>query len=152
MRNLLILFLVVLVAFLLVAANPNVTLAAGPAYHIVQPGQNLSSIASWYGVSVWSLARANGIWNPDYIYVGQTLVIPGWNPNPCPGCGYPPPPPPNPWPGPIYRCAYRVQYGDSMMAIAWRYRVDAWALARANGIYNLNWIYAGQVLRIPGCY
>jgi len=38
-----------------------------------------------------------------------------------------------------------------MYGIAARYRGDAWSIARANGIYNLNWIYAGQRLLIPGC-
>lgn len=153
MRNLSILLLVILVAFLLVAASPNPASAASPTYHIVQPGQNLSWIASWYHVDMWTLARWNGIANPNYIYVGQVLTIPGGYPNPypCPGCWYPAPRP-NPYPGPIYRCAYRVQYGDTMTGIAWRLGMDPWTLARANGIYNLNWIYAGQVLRVPGCY
>ncbi len=47
---------------------------------------------------------------------------------------------------------YHVQYGDTMLAIARSFNVDVWNIARANGIFNLNRIYAGQLLRIPGHY
>ncbi|MEQ8672115.1 MAG: LysM peptidoglycan-binding domain-containing protein [Aggregatilineales bacterium] len=47
---------------------------------------------------------------------------------------------------------YHVQYGDTMLAIARSFNIDVWNLARANGIYNLNLIYAGQYLRVPGYY
>jgi LysM repeat protein len=46
------------------------------AYHTVRWGENLTWIANWYGVSPWSIGRANGIQNPDWIYAGQTLCIP----------------------------------------------------------------------------
>jgi putative chitinase len=42
----------------------------------VQPGDTLSSIAWRFGTTVWALAQLNGIWNPNLIYVGQTLMIP----------------------------------------------------------------------------
>lgn len=45
--------------------------------HVVQAGQSLSSIASRYGVSAASIAKANGISDPNRIRVGQTLTIPG---------------------------------------------------------------------------
>lgn len=45
--------------------------------HVVQSGQTLSSIASRYGVSSSSIAKANGISDPDRIRVGQTLTVPG---------------------------------------------------------------------------
>ncbi len=44
--------------------------------HIVQRGETLQSIALKYGVTVQELAAANGISNPNFIYVGQRLVIP----------------------------------------------------------------------------
>jgi len=44
--------------------------------HIVQRGETLQSIALKYGVTVRELAAANGIRNPNFIYVGQKLVIP----------------------------------------------------------------------------
>jgi LysM repeat protein len=46
--------------------------------HIVQSGETLYSIANRYGVSMWAIARANGVTNPNLIYVGQRLAIPAW--------------------------------------------------------------------------
>ncbi|MCI0476057.1 MAG: LysM peptidoglycan-binding domain-containing protein [Anaerolineales bacterium] len=160
MRKVIGLFFVALFAVLvLTAANPTPTSAAAPvSYYVVRYGDTLDGIGWHYGVSAWAIARANGIWNPNHIYAGQVLYIP------CHNCWYPPTPPcpwpglcpsprpgPQPWPGP-YRCMYQVRYGDTMSGIAWRLGTDAWTLARFNGIYNLNWIYAGQWLRIPRCY
>jgi LysM repeat protein len=171
MRKVIVLSVVALFAVLvLTAANPSPTSAAAPvSYYVVRYGDTMDLIAGRYGVSSWALARANGVWNPNYIYAGQVLYIPcagcWYPPNPCPGCYNPRPNPypnpnpyprpnpyPNPYPGPINHCSYVVRYGDTMSGIAWRLGVDAWTLARHNGIYNLNWIYAGQWLRVPGCY
>lgn len=44
--------------------------------YVVRPGDTLNSIARWYGVDMWNLARANGILNLNLIYVGQSLRIP----------------------------------------------------------------------------
>ncbi|WP_273843032.1 septal ring lytic transglycosylase RlpA family protein [Rubrobacter calidifluminis] len=46
--------------------------AAGRTY-TVRPGDTLTSIAAYLGVSVGYLARYNGLANPDYIRVGQVL-------------------------------------------------------------------------------
>jgi LysM repeat protein len=48
----------------------------GPSYYIVQPGDTLSAIAWRFGTTVWIIAQANGIWNPNLIYVGQRIYIP----------------------------------------------------------------------------
>jgi LysM repeat protein len=45
---------------------------------------------------------------------------------------------------------YVVKAGDTLNAIAARYGVSTSALARANGIRNINRIYIGQRLAIPG--
>lgn len=47
-----------------------------PRIYIVQPGDTLSAIAWRFGTTVWALAQANGIWNPNLIYIGQRLYIP----------------------------------------------------------------------------
>lgn len=44
---------------------------------------------------------------------------------------------------------YVVQRGDNLTAIAARYGLSVEALARANGIANVNNIYSGQSLKIP---
>jgi LysM repeat protein len=44
--------------------------------HTVVAGETLRSIASQYGVTVPALIAANSLTNPDYIRVGDKLVIP----------------------------------------------------------------------------
>ena len=43
----------------------------------VQAGDSLSLIALEYGVSTQSIMNANGISNPDLLFMGQELIIPG---------------------------------------------------------------------------
>src|SRR3954470_7678088 len=68
--------LALIIAVLLITGITSSAAAAGPVYHTVQPGQTLYSIASWYGTSVWAISCANGLYNPNYVYAGQVLVIP----------------------------------------------------------------------------
>jgi len=44
--------------------------------HTVAPGETLYSIALRYGTSADVLAAANGLFNPNQIYVGQVLYLP----------------------------------------------------------------------------
>jgi len=48
----------------------------GATVYIVRPGDTLYSIARRYGTTVAAIAWASGIANPQYIWAGQTLVIP----------------------------------------------------------------------------
>jgi putative chitinase len=65
-------------------------------------------------------------------------------PEPAPAA---PPAPPAPAPGyPVYHV---VQWGENLTRIALHYGTTVWAIAQANGIWNVNRIYAGQVLFIP---
>ena len=150
--------LALMVAVLLVTAFSGSAAAWGPVYHTVQPGQTLFWIAGHYGVSVWALACANGLWNPNYIWAGMVLTIPyGWY-GPCKPHydgydhkdgkhGYP-----HPMPPPKKKdCWYVVKWGDDLFRIALKFGTNYWALAFANHLSNPNYIYAGQVLRIPGC-
>ena len=50
--------------------------------------------------------------------------------------------------GPVY---HYVRYGETLSSIGRLYGVNAYAIARANGIANPNRIYAGQTLVIPTC-
>lgn len=61
--------------------GPTPTPARRARTYIVQPGDTLSGIAHEYNVPVSDLVTANGIENPDEIWAGQHLVIPG-NANP----------------------------------------------------------------------
>jgi LysM repeat protein len=60
------------------AQSPNATpMLDGAARHLVRSGETLRMIARRFGVGVQQLAAANGIIDPDRIYAGQTLRIPG---------------------------------------------------------------------------
>jgi len=110
-------------------------------WYPVQWGQTVASISRATGVSAWAIAQANGLANPNYIQAGQSLWIP------CPAAPPPPPPPPSQPPSCGYW--YTVRWGDTLSSIAWRSGVSGWAIAQVNGLYNVNYIYAGQALFIP---
>lgn len=50
---------------------------AAPRVHAVASGQNLTTIARRYDVSVAAIVQANGITNASRIYAGQRITIPG---------------------------------------------------------------------------
>jgi LysM repeat protein len=102
--------------------------------HVVQRGETLYSIARRHGVSVQSIVNANGIANPNFIWVGQRLHIPTGATAPSPGANY---------------VTYVVKRGDTLAAIAWRYGVTVSAIVQANGLQNPNFIWVGQRLFIP---
>jgi LysM repeat protein len=128
-------------------------------YHVVRAGETLYSIGRAYATLPSKIASCNGILNASRIYVGMKLLIPiaPWSPIPAgpvavrqftPG-GTVTPAPVTPTPTPACRYYHTVRYGDTLTAIAIRYGSSVWAIGRANSIYNLNLIYAGQVLCIP---
>lgn len=52
---------------------------ARPSTYVVQRGQTLAQIARLLGVSLAVIVNANGLSNPDLIYSGMVLRIPGTN-------------------------------------------------------------------------
>lgn len=108
--------------------------------HIVSTGESLAAIAKSYNVSVRELAANNGIANPNVIYVGQRLVIPGTTAamnravttNALPaGDGY-----------------YTVRRGDNLVRVANANGMSLNDLMRLNGLTNPNFIWVGQKLRV----
>lgn len=57
-------------------ASPTGSVRALPTTHIVRRGENLTSIARLYGVTLIALEQANAIKDPSLIVVGQRLIIP----------------------------------------------------------------------------
>ena len=124
-----------------VSSQTGQTLAAGGMTHTVRPGETLSAIAQRYGISVATLAAANGINNPSRIYAGQILSIPGRGGNASGASGS----------SNIggRSTTYTVQRGDTLLRIATRYNVTVNAIMAANQLANANRIYVGQTLVIP---
>jgi len=106
----------------------------GTAPHTVRSGETLAGIAARYGTTTAALAKANGIANPNRIYVGSQLAIPGS------GGGAPAAP---------TAARHTVARGDTLGRIAARYGTTISALVSTNGIRNPNLIRVGQVLAVP---
>ncbi len=96
--------------------------------HTVRKGENLTTIAQAYSVSVAAIKKANNIKDADVIRIGQKLSIPGTAPT---------------------FIEYTIKKGESLSSIATRHGLKAKELGAYNGIRNLNKITAGQVIRIP---
>lgn len=113
-------------------------------YHVVRLGETLYGIAWQYGTSVSSILAANDILNPDYIYAGQRLVIPGMGMPP--GHGRPPS-----YDEPPATCgrSYIVKPGDTLSGIAAWHGTTSYVVAAANAIAYPYIIYPGQSLHIP---
>lgn len=113
-----------------------------PETYRVKRGQTLSEIARRHGVSLRSMARYNGIRNPQHIRAGQRLKIPGrfvsavQKPQSAVG-------------GSKAKGRHRVRRGETLSEIAEKYGISARSLAKRNAIKNLRKIRAGQVLKIP---
>ena len=111
---------------------PGVSPTYADAAYTVQPGDTLVKISIRFGVTTSAILAANHITNPNLIYVGQQLIIPGVSAS-APAA-----------------TTYVVQSGDSLSKIAKRLGVSSAAIMAANGIANANLIYIGQRLTIPG--
>lgn len=125
--SLILILLIILLSSVTVASAQNRT-------HVVKAGETLFSIARQYGLTVQQLASANGITNPDRIYVGQVLTIPGGGGS-SGGTGT--------------TTSYTVVPGDTLSGIARRFGTTVATLAQLNGLTNVDVLYIGQVLVIP---
>jgi len=119
--------------------------------YTVKKGETLSGIASMYGTSWKKLAELNGLSNPNKLYVGQDILIPGSLSASAP----------------IIRSSsssarsssasrnsikqgssYVIQRGDSLSGIAKRAGLSVREIQAANAL-NGNVIIAGKSLSIP---
>lgn len=127
----------VLVIAMLMCALPVARIGAqASSPYIVQAGDSLTRIAARLGVTVDAIVQANGLTNPDAIWVGQELVIPGGSTSSSPPADA--------------GGTYVVRWGDTLSGIALRAGVSLWALLQANGLTSSQLIYVGQKLVIPG--
>lgn len=134
--------------------------------YIADPGDTVEKIAAICGTSAAAIYAANpGI--TSALKTGQALIVPGNTPGsstalpnstalplpthtPTPVVVYYPPAPVY-VPPVSYTGYYTVQFGDTFSAIASRFGIGVYNLWAANSyIWDINRIYVGQVLYIPG--
>jgi LysM repeat protein len=117
---------------------PTYPLPGTPTYYTVKAGDDLKTIAARYGTTWQILAAVNNLPNANTIYVGQKLLI-----------AYSAPVPSQPAPVPSNPGTHVVKQGETLKTIAALYNSTPELIAAANGLTNVNLIYAGQVLKIP---
>ena len=116
-----------------------------PCHHLVASGNTLYSLARQYGTTVSAFMSVNKLKSPDWIYIGQKLVIPG-----CDGHGQPGPGGPGPGHGDNCR-THIIKYGETLYSIALNSGDSVHGLATRNGIVNPEMIWAGQRISVcPG--
>lgn len=97
--------------------------------YTVQRGDTLGQIAREHGISLAELVGANKISNPNLIFPGQVLTIPGQ--------------------GGSVDVTHVVVRGDTLNKIAASYGASVSAIVSANAITNSNIIRIGQEILIP---
>jgi LysM repeat protein len=125
-------------------------------YHTVQRGETLASIGRAYGIAWSDISAANGIADPNQIFAGQQLLIPGTT---APGTAAVAPPL-SPAPVAVESApaaavstgtqrTHIVQVGERLATIASQYGISWPTIASANNLADPNRIYVGQSLIIP---
>jgi LysM repeat protein len=108
---------------------------AADSVYVVRRGDTLYSVARRYGTTVNAIVRANGLRNPNWIYVGQRLVIPGTTAASSYSSS---------------GSVHVVQRGENLFRIALHYGTTVQALALANNLSSTSLIHVGQRLAISG--
>ena len=120
--------------------------AGASVYHTVKLGDTLEKVARAYGTTAAAISSANGITNPDLIWVGQKLLIPGAKQPGAPASK--PIAKPQTQKAPASQQVYVVQAGETLSQIAQRYGTTVAAIVAANGLPSANTIGVGQRLII----
>src|SRR5688572_3781583 len=129
------LLLIALLALMLIGASPQAARAqtagelGAAAVHVVAWGETLATISADYGISAERIIAANHLDQPDMLYAGTQLVIPGAMPVPAPSA---------------QNGTHVVQAGETLFRIATRYGLTVADLKVANGLVT-DLIYTGQV-------
>jgi LysM repeat protein len=115
--------------------------ATGGGGYRVAPGDTLSAIAARQGVSLGSLAAANGLKLDSWVIQGTTLKLPAPGSAPvaqAPAQG-----------APEAMGAYKVRVGDTLSGLAAAARVPAAQMAYMNGLNPTAQLVAGTIIKLP---
>ena len=119
---------------------PTATQPPNQTTHTVESGETVSSIAKKYGTTSGAVLRANGLKTNTIISVGQELVIPL-----PPANTSTPTITPTPSPTPF---EYTIKSGETLSALAKRFKTTVEALMEANGITDATLVRAGTKIII----
>lgn len=112
--------------------------------HLVRTGETLSKIAAEYGVTLAALLQTNRIADPNTVYPGQRLIIPGIaESSATPTLRNQIGPPRS---GFFY---YTVQPGDTMSEIARNLNTTMLAIQTYNNLPDTSTVYNNMELKIP---
>lgn len=125
------------------ASSPSASASApAAATYVVVPGDTVWSIARRHGVTVSSVVQANGLDSRALIRIGQRLTLPGATATSSSSSSRPAAASSSP-------ATVTVAAGDTLSAIALRHGTSVAAIAKANGLTNVNLIRIGQRLIVP---
>jgi murein DD-endopeptidase MepM/ murein hydrolase activator NlpD len=110
--------------------------------YVVQPGDTLDSIALRYGRDPIELAKANGLINPDLIYVGLKLIIPSSTEVVARNT-------PADKPATVVHRLHTVQVDETLFTIALRYGTTVQSFIETNHLDRSGYLIPGQQLIIP---
>lgn len=99
-----------------------------PAAHVVAEGETLSGIAVKHGTTWQTLARINGLSDPDRLTIGQPLRLPASD----------------------TPATHVVRRGETLSGIAQANGLDVATLARTNHLADPDRVAIGQTLRLGG--
>lgn len=88
-----------------------------PLVHIVSEGENLTYIASLYGITADEMLIANGMTVDDVLFVGRPLIVPGRE-------------------GEEIESLYFIEPGDTVMDVAAAFNTTETAVSRTNNLIN----------------
>jgi len=121
-------------------------IAPALANYVVQTGDTLGLIAANFGTTVDEIMALNGLSDPNYLFVGQELQIPGAGVAQTQVVASAQPVSDTSGGG---GQTHTVQSGDTLLAIAGQYGASVDAIISANGLSDPNILSVGQELHIP---
>ena len=140
------------VAALMARLGPHALLAGQlrPPTYRVRWGDTLSGIAARYHLSIWTLARFNGMPVGGLLRVGEQIRLPGASRPPAqPVLAAAVPTAAASTASAVHPAVYRVRPGDTLSGIAVRYGVNAAVLAHLNDIPANGLLRIGEALHLP---
>jgi LysM repeat protein len=124
------------------SATPSPVPSPTPIIHVVQSGETIIYIASYYGTTSEAIMKANGLDETlaRLLRPGQELLIPSTGPvgGPVPGSTAQP-----------LQVIHEVASGETLSSIADEYDTNVEAILAANELDSPDLIYVGQELVVP---